>query len=405
MSAKIIVLSGDYGYINPITTAIKSIVYHISDVKIYVINSDIPQEWFSRLNYYLNKLGDQIVDLKINADTFAQQNTPQHCQINEMTFGRLLIPRLVPENKVLYLDSDAIVNDNIDELFNISLDDHPLAAVNDLFFYAFNAGVLLINNAWFKQQKDIVPKMLKDGQRPDILDADQTVLNDFFADSYLPLDLKYNYMIGYDRDVFYAQENSPDYFNIMKSCQHPKIIHYASSDKPWNLTSTGRMRDLWWQYYELDWPEIISHSALPQVSRHNHPSFLTFTASDNLAGFIKLAQALPDVTFNVAAWTTMSPSLMQLTQFHNIKLYPNVAGPKLDELESQCTGYLDINDGPKELAVINKFVNNNRPVISYAPFAADLKHYQHQIIVDPAKKQSSIDAINSLITKSGEHHE
>ena len=43
---KAIVLSGDNHYTEQITTTIKSIVYHLTHVKIYLINSDIPQEYF-----------------------------------------------------------------------------------------------------------------------------------------------------------------------------------------------------------------------------------------------------------------------------------------------------------------------------------------------------------------------
>ncbi len=62
---KVIALSGDYGYLNQIETTIKSIIVHNRDVKIYVINPDIPHEWFVNLNYYLKQVGAEIVDKKL----------------------------------------------------------------------------------------------------------------------------------------------------------------------------------------------------------------------------------------------------------------------------------------------------------------------------------------------------
>ncbi len=50
ISLKTIVLNGDYGFLDKIETTVKSIIYHNQKVKIYVINPDIPHEWFINLN-------------------------------------------------------------------------------------------------------------------------------------------------------------------------------------------------------------------------------------------------------------------------------------------------------------------------------------------------------------------
>ena len=40
------VLAGDYGYIRYIEATLKSICYHHDNCKVYILNQDIPQEWF-----------------------------------------------------------------------------------------------------------------------------------------------------------------------------------------------------------------------------------------------------------------------------------------------------------------------------------------------------------------------
>ena len=75
ISLKTIVLNGDYGYLDEIETTIKSIIFNNKEVKIYVINPDIPHEWFINLNQYLSQIGSQIVDKKINADCKIKLNT------------------------------------------------------------------------------------------------------------------------------------------------------------------------------------------------------------------------------------------------------------------------------------------------------------------------------------------
>lgn len=43
-----VVFAGDYAYIRQIETAMKSLCRHNSHLKIYLLNQDIPQEWFSQ---------------------------------------------------------------------------------------------------------------------------------------------------------------------------------------------------------------------------------------------------------------------------------------------------------------------------------------------------------------------
>ena len=65
-----------------------------------------------------------------------------------MTFARYYIPDFVTEDKVLYLDSDLLVTDDLTDLFELDLGENYLAATRSCFGagIGFNAGVLLINN-------------------------------------------------------------------------------------------------------------------------------------------------------------------------------------------------------------------------------------------------------------------
>ena len=72
------------------------------------------------------------------------------------TMLRLLADKIeeLPD-KVLYLDTDTVVNNDITELFDINIDDYELACVKDIYNWAspsrwpiknyFNAGVILFN--------------------------------------------------------------------------------------------------------------------------------------------------------------------------------------------------------------------------------------------------------------------
>lgn len=64
-NGKTIAMASDVNYLEQLETAIKSIFYHNRNTKIYIINSDIPQEWFNHIRRNLYLTNDSIVDKKL----------------------------------------------------------------------------------------------------------------------------------------------------------------------------------------------------------------------------------------------------------------------------------------------------------------------------------------------------
>ena len=134
MNKKVFVLAGDYGYIRQIETTLKSICYHNSDVKIYIFNQDIPQEWFVSVREKMAYRNNEIVDIKLFGGNMRNWSLPpvgQH--INFMTFARYFIPSFVSEDIVLYLDCDLVVTRDLTDLFSIDLTNKPLAAAKVIY--------------------------------------------------------------------------------------------------------------------------------------------------------------------------------------------------------------------------------------------------------------------------------
>ena len=149
-----VVFAGDYAYIRQIETALKSICRHNSHLKIYLLNQDIPQEWFSQIRIYLQEMGGDLIDCKLIGSQYKMNWSNKLPHINHMTFARYFIPDFVTEDKVLYLDSDLIVTDDLTDLFELDLGENYLAATRSCFGagLGFNAGVLLINNKQWKSE-------------------------------------------------------------------------------------------------------------------------------------------------------------------------------------------------------------------------------------------------------------
>ena len=124
-----VVLAGDYAYIRQIETTLKSLCYHNRQLKIYLFNQDIPVEWFRAMREHVERLGGELLDIKLIGSQFQMNWTNKLRHINHMTFARYFIPDFVQEDQVLYLDSDLVVTGNLDSLFNQDLGENYVAAV------------------------------------------------------------------------------------------------------------------------------------------------------------------------------------------------------------------------------------------------------------------------------------
>ena len=150
-------------------------------------------------------------------------------------FYRLLIKDILGTGKAIYLDSDIIVNLDLDELWRQNVSDFPLAAVpeidatlglmvKDKFLLNeeivkledyFNSGVMLFNlDKIYKNFFYEGVQFLADN--PDCESVDQDIFNAFFSTNYLKLEQKFDSFTEAER-----VRNSP----VAK-----KIYHYAGQN-------------------------------------------------------------------------------------------------------------------------------------------------------------------------------
>lgn len=356
------VLAADYGYLRYLETTLKSVCYHHDNCKVYIMNRDIPQEWFIGIRKRLKCRNSELVDIKLTGDAISKEwkMAPYGAHINYMTFARYFIPQFVEEEKVLYLDSDVIVTRNLKDLFKIELGSHLVAAAKVVYGLEdrFNAGVLLINNKLWKAeniQKQCID--ITNNEHETLIEADQTVLNRLCGQGYIVLDDTYNFQIGYDR----LAEERKQYFILEKSLNPlPAIIHYLSDDKPWNLFSFCRLRDVWWKYSLMDWSEIIAHE-IPKTVK----SVLIMTHSQELEQIEVLVKRLPEWTFNIMALTLMGDKLNSLRKYENVRLHPALLEWNINRLIRECDVYLDINHEVKNLEVIEKVKESGKLILSF----------------------------------------
>ena len=395
---KTIVLAGDCNYTTQLETTIKSILYHNRDVKIYILNQDIMPDWFSKPRKIARMLGSEIIDVKLPEQAvFQGWETKEY--ISKMTYARYFIPDYIPEDKVLYLDSDLIVNQSLETLFDTDLQGNLLAAVWDTDGIAFNAGVMLINNKKWRQEKlkqrlieqSIVTIREVEEGRFENFNGDQTILNQVCSNQWLELDKEFNLQVGHDTTAFYNKWDN--YFNELVP---PSIIHFVSYRKPWATLIANRYRDLWWQFHDLEWTQILQHHVgeFELISPLDKEfSCLTLTDSQDLEGIEELVTALPEVVFHIAAWTDMGDKLTKLAVYDNVRLHPQIVPPVLDKLKKFTNLYLDINHGSADENFLKSLKEQEKTLLAF-------QSTQHgelgQIVFENEKVSFMVDAIKDF---------
>ncbi|WP_049492142.1 glycosyltransferase family 8 protein [Streptococcus pseudopneumoniae] len=399
-----VVFAGDYAYIRQIETALKSICRHNSHLKIYLLNQDIPQEWFSQIRIYLQEMGGDLIDCKLIGSQYKMNWSNKLPHINHMTFARYFIPDFVTEDKVLYLDSDLIVTGDLTDLFELDLGENYLGAARSCFGagVGFNAGVLLINNKKWKSET-IRQKLIEltEKEHENVKEGDQSILNMLFKDQYSLLEDKYNFQIGFDAGA--AEKNHAFIFEIPLT-PSPKILHYISPDKPWKQFSVGRLREEWWKYSFMEWSYIVSSWKEKGVfySADIYKPKLTcmnLTNSWCVEKIDYLVEQLPEVHFYIAAHTFMSDELKRLSKYQNVTLYPNSFPILVEKILKSSDIYLDLNLDQKLVYVYDLVKKYNKPMLSFESSRyQELSNSQYAGLYSNQAPWELVDAIRNYIT-------
>ena len=211
------------------------------------------------------------------------------------TYYRFLIQGLLPfYDKVLYLDSDLVVEGDVSELFSIDLGNNLLAAAHDIDFlgnlnlkdkkrlryskevlgldnpYAyFQAGVLLLNTRELRKFCT-VESWLEAVSCSEYIYDDQDVLNARCQGRVRYLPYEWNAMIDCGGRVakLFSIAPAEDYDAYLAARRSPKIIHYAGVDKPWKNTRCDESVRYW--LYARDTPfyeELVSMLGGGQIAR------------------------------------------------------------------------------------------------------------------------------------------
>ena len=264
MDKTAIVFICDANFVLPTCVAITSLLKNKnrnSYYDIYIIMSEYTKrdgERFESFNKYSNT---KIHIIKGSLEQY--KSVPQAAHVTISALLKFDICELIPEyDKLLYLDGDLIIREDLTELYNMDLKGKHAAVVknsrgildgSDYFF----SGLILFDAKKMRQDK-VRDKLIETrkalGQRKSM---DMTTFNIVLEKKVLFIDPKYDCPLGrveYERKYYRIKEYNKfynsNYRNWKDLIDKSLIIHYCGAEKPWKY-SFGLCNKEWKRYYDF----------------------------------------------------------------------------------------------------------------------------------------------------------
>ncbi len=247
---------------------------------VFIVDVGLTDSTKRRISSYFDCEKYQIKFLPVPNGFLAPFPTAHHAA---SAYARFALPQLLPNiDKILYLDSDLVVVDDLEPLFHTDLEGKPLAAVPDVIGHFkgeavpymealgvlkleryFNSGVMLLNlKAWREERllEQLAAWCKKNANR--MKKSDQSALNALFWDNYIRLNLRWNLQVPLVPPVKYGWGCT---FEQATAVENPAVVHYITDRKPWRREFRVPLASLYWQTRaELD---FASHSERLNLSQ------------------------------------------------------------------------------------------------------------------------------------------
>ncbi len=259
-----IVFTTDNQYIKHLSVAMISLIENNKNIElnIFILYNDIDLINLKKIESVAEKYKCNVTFIEINDTLFDDLVIGSH--FSKANYYRLLIPDVVFESKVLYLDVDVIVNGSIESLFDFEIDNFYVGAVENpsttrqkelgmsLDSKYFNSGVLLINMDYWRSNnlKNRVVEFTKSNSEK-ILLVDQDGLNSIIDGNWKNIPLKYNQQSCIFEKDFDLKNNCFSTLELKEARETPIIIHYTGSLKPWHFRSNHPYKNLYWKYFRM----------------------------------------------------------------------------------------------------------------------------------------------------------
>ncbi len=288
-----IVLATDKNYAQHAAVTITSILCNTaqqSNIKFYIIDDNIDDDNKTKLQDTVKQFNSNIIFVKIPENSLNQVFVSGG--ITRAAYFRLAIPNILPKtvNKVIYLDCDLIVLDDIVNLWNLDMCQKPVAATEDFGILSstskcrekeinlnwkkeysyFNSGVLLIDVMLWRKN-NYASQLIELVQTHKFRHHDQDALNYLFMNNWTSLPLCWNVIPPVFNMNLSIIKNKIMRQNALKALNNISIIHYAGGYKPWEYKIYKGFNE---RYYEYLGKTEYKNAKMPQPNKKTNHSII-----------------------------------------------------------------------------------------------------------------------------------
>ena len=266
----------DERYAMPLAVTFNSMLRSLKKgcaVFLYIVTSDISDNARARLKNACTVEGIDANLEFVTPDVSLVDGFHVRGYMSKAAYYRLQLPDLLPKSvdKVIYLDSDLLVQGCLSDLWNENIGDHSILAVEDMMIqtvsdsdglynwkelgYAadhpyFNSGVLVIPlNKW---RREGITRRLLDyltGDTSQFNHHDQEALNAVLGNEWGRLDLTWNSLPLYLQPDLRKWAETPFKrrleANYRELAYKPAICHFVSDKKPWTAGCRPPLQSEW----------------------------------------------------------------------------------------------------------------------------------------------------------------
>lgn len=269
----VLACAADANYAMPLTVTVCSALINLKQgrkVKLFVLDGGITPSQKRRFDRSIASHPIEVIWTKTSEAWF--ENLPVSEKYPVSIYYRLLLPRIVSDSvkKIIYLDTDLIIQRDLGQLWDIDLVDNYVLAVPNLCqryisqtnhldhkkfgipedCKYFNTGVLVINLEKWRSDKVAERAIEFIEQNPDhVLFPDQDALNIVLAGQWAELDPRWNQMHAIHEYTSWKESpyDEETYYQVL---HHPYIVHFTTPPKPWQSHCKHPRQDLFFSYLD-----------------------------------------------------------------------------------------------------------------------------------------------------------
>lgn len=262
-----VVFSTDKKYKEYLKVALKSaLVNKNSDTfyNIYILCIDLSKKEMDEFNKFeTDKVKINIVPLKLKMlSNVGNHGVIGRSHVSRADLFKFFIPEIFKDlNRILYLDSDTLILDDLSKIFNYNLENKYIGVVQESYLkdiFQYNCGVILFDiNKCIKGK--IVQKLVeaKNNDKKHIYVTQPFFHQVLNQDKVKTMPLEFNRFASITQEEFEKNDYKNIYYANDKSIKtltdvdkRTVVLHFLAYKKPWQYDKIP-FAPLWWDYARL----------------------------------------------------------------------------------------------------------------------------------------------------------